>query len=373
MKWSRSLAIIRKELWEFRRQKYIMYSLLFPPIILALVLPFATFLPILTLIPDVDPAIVNQYPIPSTNISLDNHTMPQYLEEHFYNTMSFIEHANLSRVVFSRTNILSSVLENCTVRDYRISGSVLRNCTISTGVIRDSLLINTVVRSTVLINCSGLNVELWDSSVIRSPDLEVVSQDGMNNFAMLKMLIDSYTFLLIMMPAITPTVIASYTFVGEKNNKSLEPLLATRATDSELLWGKILAILLPTMLATVLGFLLFAIVSNAVLGDRMGYAPFPNDVWLLSLLLLSPLMCFLAITANVIISSKLTDVRASQQVGSLVILPILLLFIGSFTGFTALGSSPVMLVAVILVVANVAIFALARRSFRRETILVKWK
>lgn len=373
MKWSRSFAIIRKELWEFRRQKYIMYSLLFPPVILAFVLPFATFLPILTLIPDVDPAIVDQYPVPSTNVSLDNDTMPQYLEEHFYDSMSFIEHATLSRVVFSRTNIQSSVLENCTVRDFRISGSVLRNCTISSGVIRDSLLVNTVVKSTVLINCSGLNVDLWDSSVVRSPDLEVVSRDGMNNYAMLRLLMDSYTFLLIMMPAITPTVIASYTFVGEKNNKSLEPLLATRATDSELLWGKILAILLPTMLATVLGFVLFALVSNAVLADRMGYAPFPNEIWFVSLLLLSPLMCFLAITANVIISSKLTDVRASQQVGSLVILPILLLFIGSFTGLTTLGSPSVTFVAVILVAANVIIFILARRSFKRETILVKWK
>jgi ABC-2 type transport system permease protein len=373
LKWNRVSAIIRKELWEFRRQKYILYSLLFPPVILAFILPFATFVPILTLIPNVDPAIVDQYPVPSTNISLDNDTISQYLEEHLCNGMSFIAHADLSRVVLSCTTIESSVLENCTLRDYRITGSVLRNCTVTVGVIRDSLLVNVVVKSAVLINCSGLNVDIWDSSVVRSPNLEIVSQDGMNNYAMLRLLMDSYTFLLIMMPAITPTVIASYTFVGEKNNKSLEPLLATRATDSELLWGKILAILVPTMLATILGFVLFALVSNAVLADRIGYSPFPNDIWLVSLFVLSPLMCFLAITSNVIISSKLTDVRASQQVGSLVILPILLLFIGSFTGLMTLGSPSVVLVAIILVVANAIIFVLAKRIFNRETILVKWK
>lgn len=373
MKWRRSFAIIRKEFWEFKKQKYIMYSLLFPPVLLALALPFATFMPILSTMPNVDPNIVNKFQFPATNIALDNANIELYLESHAANGISFIKNATVSDVVLESTDISSSILENCTLRDFRISGSILRNCSISAGVIRDSLLVGIIVKSTVLINCSGLSIELWDSSMIRSPELEVVSQNGMNNYELLKMLIDSYTFLLIMMPAITPTVIASYTFVGEKNNKSLEPLLATRATDSELLWGKILAIFLPTMLATVLGFVLFAAVSNSVLGDSIGYAPFPNDIWLVSLLVLSPLMCFLAITANVIISSKLTDVRASQQIGSLVILPILLLFVGSFTGMTALGASLVTLIAVILMAANAIVFVLAQRSFKREAILVKWK
>ena len=373
MKWNRPLAIIRKEIWEFRKQKYIMYSLLFPPVLLALVLPFATFMPILSMVSDVDPGIVNRYESPVTNITMDNTTIGQYIENHTANGLSFFENATIRNAAFECTIIASSILDNCTIRDYRIVGSVMRNCSITAGVIRDSLLVNVVVKSTVLINCSGLNIESWDSSVIRSPDLEVVSQNGMNNYNLLTLLIDSYTFLLIMMPAITPTVIASYTFVGEKNNKSLEPLLATRATDNELLWGKILAIFLPTMLATFLGFVLFAAVSNAVLGEKMGHAPFPNAVWLMSLLVLSPMMCFLAITANVIISSKLTDVRASQQIGSLVILPIMLLFIGSFMGLTSLGASLVMLVALILMIANVIIFALVKRSFKRETILVKWK
>ena len=49
------------------------------------------------------------------------------------------------------------------------------------------------------------------------------------------------------MAAILPTVIASYSFVGEKVERSLEPLLATPTTDGELLLGKCLAAFLPSM------------------------------------------------------------------------------------------------------------------------------
>jgi ABC-2 type transport system permease protein len=84
-------------------------------------------------------------------------------------------------------------------------------------------------------------------------------------------------------------------------------------------------------------------------------------------------MCFLSITANIIISSKMSDVRASQQVGSLVVLPILLLFIGQFTGIMSLGASPLVIVAIILIAMDIVIFMLAKKAFKRENILVNWK
>ena len=373
MKWYRPLAIIKKELWEYRKQKYILYSILFPPIIFAILLPLLTFAPLTGLLSNVDHSIIDQYTYPATNLSLNPTSVDSYVSNHSVNGLSFISSAELVDINLLHSEIASCVIDNCTVRDYRINRSIVRDCTITAGVIRDSLLLNVTLKSSIIINCSGLNVNIYDSSTIRSQNLEVVSKDGFNNRDLFLTLIDSYTFLMIMMPAITPTVIASYTFVGEKNNKSLEPLLATPATDSELLWGKILAILIPTMGATFIGFFGFAFASNIILTGPLGYAPFPNFNWLASMLLLSPLMCFLAITANIIISSKMSDVRASQQVGSLVVLPILLLFIGQFTGIMSLGASPVMLVAALLIIMDVVIFLLAKKAFRRENILVNWK
>ncbi len=45
-----------------------------------------------------------------------------------------------------------------------------------------------------------------------------------------------------------PTAIASYSIIGEKQGQSLEPLLATPTTDSEILLGKSIGALLPPWL-----------------------------------------------------------------------------------------------------------------------------
>ena len=52
-------------------------------------------------------------------------------------------------------------------------------------------------------------------------------------------------------------VIALETFVGERERKSLEPLLATPLTDFQLYMGKMLAALVPPLLASYLGMALF--------------------------------------------------------------------------------------------------------------------
>ncbi len=63
-------------------------------------------------------------------------------------------------------------------------------------------------------------------------------------------LMDSFAFFFIIGAATLPTSIASYSILGEKVEKSLEPLLATPTTDGEILLGKSLASLIPPIGAT---------------------------------------------------------------------------------------------------------------------------
>ena len=65
-------------------------------------------------------------------------------------------------------------------------------------------------------------------------------------------LVDTATVYLILIAAVLPSILGSYSFVGEKVEKSLEPLLATPTTDSELLLGKSLATFLPCLAVTYL-------------------------------------------------------------------------------------------------------------------------
>ncbi|MDP3047407.1 MAG: ABC transporter permease subunit, partial [Chloroflexota bacterium] len=59
------------------------------------------------------------------------------------------------------------------------------------------------------------------------------------------MMVTQYLFLFLVVPASIPVTIASYSIVGEKEAKSLEPLLATPIRTWELLLAKSLAAALP--------------------------------------------------------------------------------------------------------------------------------
>ena len=53
--------------------------------------------------------------------------------------------------------------------------------------------------------------------------------------AVLPGLLNSFSFFFVIIAALLPTPIASYSIVGEKVEKSLEPLLCTPTTDGEIL------------------------------------------------------------------------------------------------------------------------------------------
>jgi ABC-type Na+ efflux pump permease subunit len=177
---------------------------------------------------------------------------------------------------------------------------------------------------------------------------------------------------LILLAAVLPSLIASYSFVGEKIEKSLEPLLATPTTDSELLLGKSLASFLPCLGVIYLA----AAVSTAIIDGwsymRLGTFLIPNFFWILSVLVFTPLACILSVEANVIISSRVTDIRAAQQLGGIVVLPIIGLMLLVVAG-AEISPLLAVLVTVILVVADVTLFYLSKETFQREEILTKWK
>ena len=67
--------------------------------------------------------------------------------------------------------------------------------------------------------------------------------------AELVVLLPAFLFIYVILAAYLATPISSYTIVGEKVEKSLEPLLATPTTDSEILLGKGIAAFLPPLVA----------------------------------------------------------------------------------------------------------------------------
>ena len=187
------------------------------------------------------------------------------------------------------------------------------------------------------------------------------------------LLINLFTSYFAIIAAILPTILASYSFVGEKLEKSLEPLLATPTTDGELLFGMSLAAFIPCVGATYIGALIFTIIIDAWSAINIGAFLVPNAYWAIVMGAVTPLVCVLSVEANVIISSRVNDIRAAQQLGAFVILPIILVMIFA----TTVQTFPLVTLGLILsgglALADVAMFYVSKATFQREEILTKWK
>ena len=177
---------------------------------------------------------------------------------------------------------------------------------------------------------------------------------------------------LVIIPAFLPSYIASYSFVGEKIEKSLEPLLATPTTDGELLLGKCLAAFLPCMGVTYVGAAISASILDAWSYTRIGVFLIPNLYWILAVVIITPLACVLSVEANVIVSSRVNDIRAAQQLGGIVLLPLIILILVAVSS-AELSLLLAILVSIVLAVADVTLFYLSKETFQREEILTKWK
>lgn len=186
-------------------------------------------------------------------------------------------------------------------------------------------------------------------------------------------LVNLFTAYFVIIAVVLPSIIASYSFVGEKTEKSLEPLLATPTTDGELLFGKSLAAFIPCVGATYIGALIFVILVDGWSILNLGVFLIPNVYWAVIMGIVTPLGCVLSVEANVIISSRVNDIRAAQQLGAFVILPIILVLIFAST----VRTFPIVTLALILAgglaIADIAMFYLSKATFQREEILTKWK
>jgi ABC-2 type transport system permease protein len=184
-------------------------------------------------------------------------------------------------------------------------------------------------------------------------------------------LFQQFLLFMLIVPVVEATGVAAHSVVGEKQARTLEPLLATPLTTFELLAAKALAALLPAIVLALACFGLY--VGGIALFARPGVAWALLSARSLSVvLLLGPLAALAALQTTICFSSRADDERAAQQWGSLIVLPIAGALIAPFLGFEV--SLPVILGAVVfLMLVNAIIMRIAISVFDRETILTRWK
>ena len=214
---------------------------------------------------------------------------------------------------------------------------------------------------------SGAGMDEEDMSIIphQLQDMDPVQ-------AFLIVMNDQYLFYFLIIPMMMPVYIAAYSIVGEKETKSLEPLLATPISVWELLVGKSRAAVVPSVLLTWLSFIALVMGGRFVMPEPV-FLALIRPVWLLGMALLSPLLALLSVFSGVIISSRMNDPRAAQQVTGIFVVPIIALSVGVLAGKIFLSVSIVLMAASITLALDCVVLYFAVRLFQRETILTRWK
>jgi ABC-2 type transport system permease protein len=186
-------------------------------------------------------------------------------------------------------------------------------------------------------------------------------------------LVSQFMLLFMMIPLMIPVTIASYSIVGEKSTRTLEPLLATPISTLQLLAGKGLAALIPAALASWGGFAIFSISAHFIASGPAVSARLVDPLWLMAIFVVGPLMSIAAVCVAVMISSRVNDPRAAEQLSMLLVIPLLALFFGRIAGFVLINEALIIWMAVALTLIDAGLVALALHLFQRDTILTRWK
>ncbi len=222
-------------------------------------------------------------------------------------------------------------------------------------------------------NPGAIGTAVTNAALDRLPDAAVQHLSNVpvdNRQATIQMLLKAFSIPLfwVIPVALTPAVAAD-SFVGERERFSLEPLLATPISTTQLLLGKLTAAVVPATAGTWLGVLVLwamTLVANSTLYPRILVT---DPDWLFSLLIVVPLVALFTAGVAALLSTRVSGYRVAYQLNGLIALPIVLVLIPA-AAFTFLVTDAAFgYVAVLFCVLDLAIMLWASRLFDRERLL----
>jgi ABC-2 type transport system permease protein len=154
-------------------------------------------------------------------------------------------------------------------------------------------------------------------------------------------------------PVISSTMIASNSFVGEKERRTLESLLFAPIQIKDLFIGKMLAAFLPSISIALGGFLLSAFIINFLTFQQFHILLFLNANWLLFTFWVLPSLTTLTILFNILISARVKGFQEAQQIGGITVLPIVGLMISQVSGLFFFNPLIIFLIGFILIIGSV--------------------
>ncbi|MGI9601402.1 MAG: ABC transporter permease subunit [Acidimicrobiales bacterium] len=173
----------------------------------------------------------------------------------------------------------------------------------------------------------------------------------------------------VVVPLTISTAVGAATIVGERERGTGEFLAHSPAGTREIYMGKLIASLIPGYATTLVGFGVYSLMVNLIVGPEVGGWFFPTRQWWILMLWVVP--PFLAMTLSVVLrlSARVKSTAAAQQASGLVTLPLIMVAYSQSTGALFGAGSASLIIG--CVAWAVAILGLARgmRSVSRGRLL----
>jgi ABC-2 type transport system permease protein len=136
----------------------------------------------------------------------------------------------------------------------------------------------------------------------------------------------------VIVPLTISTAVGSSSIVGERERGTGEFLAHSPAGVREIYLGKLIASLIPGYITTVVGFGLYSLMVNLIVGPDVGGWFFPTPSWWLLILWVLPPFLLIALSLVLRLSARVKSTAAAQQAAGLITFPLILIAYGQSTG-----------------------------------------
>jgi len=173
----------------------------------------------------------------------------------------------------------------------------------------------------------------------------------------------------LLLPLMVASVIAADSFAGEKERKTLEALLYTPTTNQELFIAKLLSGWLAAIAVAWVGFALYIVMANAAAWSQLHRIFIPNAMWVVLILWVIPAIAGLGVGVMVLASSKAQGFQDANQLGGLVVLPMVALFYLQVAGVMYFNVIVALLMGLVIWLLTGLFIWLGSRIFQRNRLL----
>lgn len=173
----------------------------------------------------------------------------------------------------------------------------------------------------------------------------------------------------LIIPIMTASVMAASSFVGEKEKRTLETLFYSPLSIREIFQAKVYASFFIAILVTYISFIITVIVVEVEIYLFKGILLPLSINWLWVMLLIVPAITIISIVLIVRGSAKSTTIEESQQKAAFLIMPLVLLLVGQFTGILVFGGWIVVSIGLILFAIALLLLRFSMNGFTYERLL----